>query len=247
MRPYLLPKPTLSHLCSRQLPGRSFHTVSERQDFMSWFRSNKRAKVRKTTEIIEDIESGKELDDSTKDSSSKMLKLDLTPDNIIGTRKVETVNLDDIPWNNWLSSKKVESPEELNQLITFSCKEVLNSNVTETEPFPDLATKFNFVKKLQSLSGYSIPDYELTVLNTPAEFKTYYMNNIISGKLLQYNEKEPDAIYLTKESFDQPNIRVTERVTSKSQKQKFSSILQEVQALKEKDTMEEIQRLRSEK
>ncbi|MCL6404057.1 hypothetical protein EXT66_22770, partial [Pectobacterium carotovorum subsp. carotovorum] len=129
----------------------------------------------------------------------------------------------------------------------LSCKEVLNSNVTETEPFPDLATKFNFVKKLQSLSGYSIPDYELTVLNTPAEFKTYYMNNIISGKLLQYNEKEPDAIYLTKESFDQPNIRVTERVTSKSQKQKFSSILQEVQALKEKDTMEEIQRLRSEK
>lgn len=247
MRPYLLPKPMVSHLYSRQISGRAFHTVSKKQDFMSWFRSKKQAKVRKTKEIIEDIESGKKIGDSKTESSSKLLTLDLTPDNIIGTRKVETVNLDDIPWNNWLSSKKVKSPEELNQLITLSCKEVLNSNVNETDSFPDLSTKFNFVKKLQSLSGYTIPDYELTVLNTPAEFKTYYMNNIISGKLLQFNEKEPDAIYLTKESFNQPNIRVTDRVTSKAQKQKFNSILQEVQALKERDTAEEIQRLRSEK
>ncbi|KAG0654947.1 hypothetical protein C6P44_000609 [Monosporozyma unispora] len=248
MKPYLLLRPMITQLYSRQLNGRTFHTISIQQDFMSWFRSKKQAqaKVRKTKEIIEDIESGKELDESTTESSSKILKLDLTPDNIIGTRRVETINLDDIPWNNWLSSKKVKTSEELDQVITIACKATLGGSISETEPFSDLVTKFNFVKKLQSLSGYTIPDYELTVSNTPAQFKTYYMNNIISGKLQQFNEKEPNAIYLTQDSFKEPNIRVTDRVISKSQEQKFNSILLEVQALKEKDTMNEIQRLRSE-
>lgn len=239
-----------THVCERQLlVRRNFSVIHKRENFMSWFRSRKKeeAKVRKTKEIIQDIESGKGIEDTTNgSSSSKILKLDLTPENIIGRRKEEKIDLmNDIPWNNWLTDQKVKTPEELDHVVNLSCKEVLGDNFNINDPFPDLNIKFKFVKRLQATSGYPISDYELTVLRTPVEFRDYYLKNIISGKLLQFNEKEPNAIYLTQKSFNQPNIRVVERVSSKVQKEKFNSILQEVEDLKEREARDEIQRLRS--
>lgn len=249
MRFLSLQKPIIVHIhvYSKQLYIRNFSTINKRENFMSWFRSRKKeeARIRKTKEIIYDIESGKSIDDPTRYTSSKILKLDLTPDNIIGKRKEEKIDLiNDIPWNNWLSNQRIKTLEELDKVINLSCKEILGENFNIKDTFPDLNVKFRFVKRLQSLSGYPISDYQLTILKTPNEFKNYYLENIVSGKLLQFNEKEPNAIYLTQESFNQPNIRVIERVSAKVQREKFNNILQEIENLKERESKDEIQRLR---
>lgn len=262
MKPSYLPTQVIKSVCQGKYINhpyrRTFHSTIRNEDFMSWFKTkkaeqNRAKKVKSTKEFIADIESGKQgidesgfqSDGSKTHSKQQLLKLELIPENFVGIRRVEKVLLEDIPWNSWKSVDKVTNQEGLDKVIIESCKDILNPGAKETDQFPDLITKFKFVKKLQSLSGYSVPDHELSKLTSPLQFKSYYNKNIISGKLLQFNEKEPNAIYLTKDDFKQPNIHLVETVTSKIQKQKFNQILKEVQSLKERETNKEIERLRS--
>ena len=233
----------LSHLCTYTLPRvstRHFHKSPISQDFFNWIkeRSKERAKKRQeaekqksTKDVMSEIEAGKEVEDS-----GSVTTLELIPENFIGTfdKARHTIPLETVPFNEWLPKVKVTTEEGLNEVLVKSYNQVYDTNVSTVSddklslPFTDLQKKFEFCKAIQQGLGYMISDYQLTVLQTPIAFRDYCLVELISGKLARFNEKEPNAIHLTNESYTAPNIRVMEDVSVRERKEGFESILAEV-------------------
>ncbi|CCK68342.1 mitochondrial 54S ribosomal protein mL50 MRPL13 KNAG_0A06880 [Huiozyma naganishii CBS 8797] len=234
---------------------RWFGSSATRQDFMSWFRRAKKEKalakepVRSTQEVMSDIESGKAIK-----GEAQIAKLDLTRENFIGKRVRKVPPLKEIPYNHWLSAKKVTKENELDTVLLDAynssvigvggAKIDAVTNAAFQSAFSDLATKFRFVKTLQCKTGHPISDYYLTVLSTPSQFKEYYMEAILSGKLAKFNEKEPNAIEIKADTYKAPNIHVNQEKTVGQQMSKFSKILREVKAMERAATEEALERAR---
>ncbi|SCU92162.1 LAFA_0F08438g1_1 [Lachancea sp. 'fantastica'] len=234
--------------------NRSLHVSARRSDFMSWFKrkqdSESKKTVRDTKEVIADIESG---ESKTKSSNSK---LKLSEDSFIGeeanaVHKAKlTALVAQVPFNNWLSSKKVTTAEALDQAIL----QALNGNksgavtsVTDDSlavPFSDLITKFHFTKALQASTGVLVPDYQLTRLKTPLEFRSFYLKEVVSGKLAKYKDAEPNAIDLDNSSHAADTVHVVKPVAPKDQRKKLSNILSEVEALERQSAKEALESAR---
>ena len=156
--------------------------------------------------------------------------------------KIENpISINEIPFNSWLSKQKVSKEEKLDLILKESLESAGMEGDTLDLEFPDLIKKFQFTKMLQAKTGYLIPDFQLTVLAKPSDFKTYFIDEILSGKLARFNEAEPNAIHLTKESYDAPNIylenTIEERdISGKQQRKKFNTILKQMHDLDEVKT-----------
>ncbi|CAN6626883.1 large ribosomal subunit protein mL50 [Trichomonascus vanleenenianus] len=75
-------------------------------------------------------------------------------------------------------------------------------------PLTDLRQRFEYTKQIQLALRVSIPDSVLSTLLTVGDIKEYYVRKV-SG--VELNEKEPDAVYLTQEQFnDLGNVRVVD-------------------------------------
>ena len=220
--------PRLNYLGAGSLlpSARQLHTTKVSSDFFSWFKSKKNqdqeptVPTKGTQELISDIEAGK-----TSKISNKQ-KLELIPENFIGeeegelAEKARAKQIKGVPFNRWLSAKKLEGT------------------------FPDLVIKFNFTKSLQASSGYLIPDYQLTILNTPAQFKNYICKEILSGKQARYKESEPNAIHLSSAQFTSPNIYIVPDVKPKAQKNTYRKIIREVNILEAESARRAIEQAR---
>ncbi|CCC67050.1 hypothetical protein NCAS_0A04920 [Naumovozyma castellii] len=214
-----------------------FHTTGSALNIMDWFRSNK-----KKEQLMETVASAtKEGVVASKD------KLELIPENFIGRKKNRkrakgtAIPFNEIPFNSWLSKQKVSKEEKLDLILKESLESAGMEGDTLDLEFPDLIKKFQFTKMLQAKTGYLIPDFQLTVLAKPSDFKTYFIDEILSGKLARFNEAEPNAIHLTKESYDAPNIylenTIEERdISGKQQRKKFNTILKQMHDLDEVKT-----------
>lgn len=227
------------------LRPRQLHTTKVTYDFFSWFKNKKKEEqqevvppTKDTKELISDIEAGK------KSKISNKQKLELIPENFIGIEEGEVAEkaraklIKKIPFNRWLSAKKVSDEAQLDNLLV-NCYNDSWTGTTITsasdsklcEPFPDLVTKFNFTKLLQARSGFLIPDYQITILNTPSQFRQYFCKEILSGKQSRLKESEPNAIHLTSDQFTSPNIYIIPEVKPKSQKEAYRKIVKEVNLL----------------
>lgn len=221
---------------------RSLHTTNVTSDFFSWFKKKKaeetESKVpsKDTSELMKEIESGKKSEVAT---NSQRLKL--TPDNFIGKepgqldREAHQKQVRETLFNNWISKEKVATERRLDELLVQSFNESYSgekisaaSDAKLDSSFPDLITKFKFTKFLQANSGCLIPDYKLTVLNRPSQFRKYFVDEILSGKQARYKDSEPNAIHLTQEQFASPNIYVVPDVDVKSQNKNYRKIIQDV-------------------
>ncbi|QEU58865.1 Mrpl13 [Kluyveromyces lactis] len=250
-------------LASRYVPvvrsSRQLTSSAVRADFLSWFRRNKNKDAgvvpvqpelqRDTKEVINEIESGK----TTAVKSSTVTRLELTDDDFVGidsSRRDELIRLqklDVIPFNEWLSQDKLSTEHQLEQVVLESYQETFGDVPTEEQlgkPFENLVNKFKFSKLLQCKSGHMIPDYELTRLQTPLEFKSWFEIKVLSGQLGKFKESEPNAIDLSNIKFP-PNVYVVPDVKPSVKKQKVKKILEEVAALEaqyERDAIEKAKR-----
>lgn len=229
----------LSQLASRQsklCSGRYIHTTAVSNDMFSWLRNRKnKAPVKSTKDVISDIEAGKDLSKNNENVTT----LELIPENFIGKfdKTKNVIPLDTVPYNKWMSSNKVASEEELNTILLQAYNETFGTNVASVtdeclgETFKDITQKFKFAKELQAKSGYLLSDYQFTVLLSPISFHKYYLREFVSGKASRYKESEPNAIHLTPESFNAPNIRVIEDIPAKAVRSKFRRIVKEVDTI----------------
>lgn len=224
---------------------RYLHRTAVNQDFFSWFSKKKKeplhvqdqALVRPTKEIISEVEKGQI---SKEDMTSSKIKLDLSPENFIGVTKHELKRqrekelMETIEIKQWLNDKRVETPEQLDQIIQNASQEV---GIESTAAFPDIKSRFLFAKGVQSQSGYEVPDHVLTSMKTGNDIKNYFNEEVFSGKLARFKASEPDAIHLTQESYQAPNIRVVDNsVPIKERKQKLKTILSTVKQLEAEQT-----------
>ena len=222
---------------------------------MSWFKRKQTAKpvvpVKDTKDVIVEIESGADKVDVPKN------RLKLTDDFFVGTaideanRKERQAQVQEIPFNSWLSASKVESPAAFDDIFLKAFNQThANASVHDIQDgslsnsFVDLTTKFRFAKLLQAASGFSVPDYQLTRFQTPIAFRAYFLKEVISGKLASFKESEPNAIDLNNDSYDASSIRVIKDVKVKQQKKTLSKILTEVEALERAATKEALERAR---
>lgn len=222
--------------------ARALHNTHTSADFFSWFKKKKAEEsepivpTKPTDELIKDIESGKK----TKPAINSQ-RLSLTKENFIGKepgfldRTVRQKLISEIPFNKWTSDKTALTERRLEEILVESYNDSFPGNKITTASngsldakFSDLVTKFHFTKLLQAKSGYLIPDYKLTVLNSPSQFKKYYLDEIVSGRQARFKESEPNAIHLTQEKFTSPNIYVVPDVNVKSQNKNYRKIMKEV-------------------
>lgn len=224
---------------------RSLHVSTVSQDFFSWFKDRKKKKVKSTKEVINELESGKDVSQSNEAATT----LDLTPNNFIGTfdKKRNVIPLETVPFNNWFNQNKIISEEEFDTVLLEAYNETFKTgvkNVTDnkfTESFNDIIQKFKFAKLLQAKTGYLLSDYQFTRLNSPMSFKNYYLKEFISGKSLRYKESEPNAIHLNQLSFKAPNINVIEDIPAKVKRRNFKKIIDEVDAIENRITKDAIE------
>ncbi|CDH12059.1 related to 54S ribosomal protein L13,mitochondrial [Zygosaccharomyces bailii ISA1307] len=225
----------------RTQSARRIHITARRGDFFSWFKT-KKEEVKDTKDIIKDIEAGKKV---ATDKGSR-IKLDLIPSNFIGEESLEVRKksqerrVNSVTFNKWLSRSKVATEQELDSIIDESMQATTNSSHSSVStPFVDLVTKFKFTKALQTKTGYMVPDYTITVATTPLQFKDYFMQEILSGKLRRFKESEPNAIDLSNKDYGSPNVHIVSDINFKKQKRKFGKIIKKVHAL-EHDNLKRI-------
>ena len=255
--------------CIRPLPQRSvwlsgykqkargIHSSAANGDFMSWFKRKKQEEhqepVKDTKQLIKDIEEGNN-EASSQSSSNSKNRLELIPENFIGEgsrrckrQKELKLAVSSAPFNQWLSRDKITSDNQLNDMILQATEKTLGK-VDQDVQFSDLVAKFQFTKFLQSKSGYLIPDYELTTLSTPLQFKRYIKEKILpsaNDPKLAYKEAEPNAIHPFSDNYAAPNIYVVNDVTSKEQKSKYDTIMKEIQKLEDDATRKALETARS--
>ncbi|CCE64180.1 hypothetical protein TPHA_0G03400 [Tetrapisispora phaffii CBS 4417] len=252
--------------CGKNLPSnfasrRLIHSSVVRGDMMDWFRKNKKDSIKPvedTKDIMRKIEEdgGAAVSAASQSESTKGKVMKLNADNFIGeeigyvdnrARKEAIAN---VRFNTWLTSHKVKDELEINEILISayneSVSDVSNAPVSEIsdavlkKDFDDLAFKFKFTKLLQSKTGYLIPDYLLTTMKTPLEFKDYFTQEILSGKQQRFKESEPNAIHLTNDTFKSKNIRVLEDVPGRFQKKTKNKVLSELYLLNSQLTNEKI-------
>lgn len=234
--------------------SRSFGSTAARPDFMSWFKRNKDTTpakpVKETKEIISEIESGRDL----KAERSTVTRLELSDENFVGIEASEAEKgnrleaLKSVSINKWLSEDKISTGQQLEQVILESYQETYNMVPTEkelSERFADLVSKFKFTKLLQSKSGYMIPDYQLTRLESPEQFRSWFEEKVLSGKLGKFNPAEPNAIDLSAIKFP-PNVYVAPDVKLSEKKEKINKIIGEVAAMEQEMERAAIERAKKE-
>ncbi|CAI4034765.1 hypothetical protein SMKI_11G2150 [Saccharomyces mikatae IFO 1815] len=255
--------------CARPLPqwsvalsaarqkARPIHSSATNRDFMSWFKRKKQEKhkepVKDTKQLIKDIEEGK-AEASSQSSFKSKNRLELIPENFIGEgsgrnkRQKELKHaVSTAPFNQWLTRSKITTENELNDTISQVAKTTLGKEDEDVQ-FPDLVAKFQFTKLLQAKSGYLIPDYKLTTLNTPLHFKIYIKEKIlgpVNNPKTAFKESEPNAIHPFSDNYTSPNIFVVEDISLKEQKSKYDTIMKEIQKLEDEATKKALATARS--
>ncbi|SCU94814.1 LADA_0G11496g1_1 [Lachancea dasiensis] len=232
----MLAQATVS-VCSK----RALHVSTRNYDFLSWFKNKQNAKnkepAKDTKQVIEDIESGRS---KTRQSANR---LKLTEDSFIGQelqvsdRARRGDLLQQVPFNIWLSSQKVRTSEALDRILLDTyVSTVPESTISKIEdpelalPFSDLSVKFQFTKSLQATTGIMVPDYQSTRLQTPLQFREFFLKEVLSGKA-KFNDAEPNAIDIDESFYGAESIHVVKTPAPKDQRQKLSKILSEVEAL----------------
>ncbi|CCH62683.1 hypothetical protein TBLA_0I00180 [Henningerozyma blattae CBS 6284] len=219
---------------------RSLASTAPRNDIFSWLYSKKNAKKsipkeeKDTKKIMKQIEEGKDTDRDA--DSGELLFLELKPENFIGEdqgmidSRIRKENKKPILTTSWLSKHKVKNEKAFDEILLSCYNETFNKdmkNITDTiltDNFPDLSTKFNFSKEIQKKSGYLISDYNVTLFNSPVDFRNYFRTEVFSGKLGLFKESEPNAIHLNSKSFNSPNIFVQSDVTFFKQKRNIKRL-----------------------
>lgn len=215
---------------------RRLHSATPARNLLDWFKKKGAKPVNSTKELIKSIESKKEIEETN------VTKLDLNDkDNIIGQHFIKPVSLESLSFNHWLSKDKLANEKQLDAFINEITKDL---NLQIDKPFPDILTRFKFFKKIQASTGYTLSDYQLTILTSPLSFKKYFVDNILSGKLLRFNIKEPNAIHISTETYNLPNVVVKESRPVREQKKILKQMLDEVKGLKETDIEQKINELK---
>ncbi|SCV01360.1 LAME_0G15720g1_1 [Lachancea meyersii CBS 8951] len=241
---------TVNHLNG----SRALHVSVKRSDFMSWFKRKQDGKSktvsRDTKEVIADIEAGE-----TKVSGTNT-KLKLNEEYFIG-EEAGAINkaqrqalITQIPFNEWLSPSKVATVKDLDHAL-LKAFSTLGGPIPESTtdkslelPFSNLIDKFHFTKALQASTGTLIPDYQLTRLQTPRELREYYLKEVISGKLANFKDAEPNAIELNSTSYSAENVHIINSVRPKDKKRKLSVIFSEVESLERQSAKEALESAR---
>ena len=191
---------------------RSLSTTARRSNMLSWFRTKKqemkKVVVQDTKSVMSDIESNGV---QVKESSDK-LTMKLIPENFIGTAiGVKEKYTGEVVFNKWLGDKA--NPKDLDTIVNDS----LIDGMAVEDTFADLKNKFDFTKNFQAKSGYMIPDYKITVLQTPLQFKEYLSNELdTEKKKLHYSSR---------------NINVIQSVKGRDQKKTYNKIINDLNML----------------
>ena len=138
--------------------------------------------------------------------------------------------------NTWLNTKKITTVEQLDEILLSSWKEIdASTKITNIEELVktelyDLNVRFQYFKKVQQQSGYSVSDLVLTGSSTIKILRSHFVHNVLSREAMSYNEKLPNALHLDENSFkDLPNVVIDKEIKRKDIKKKFNKLLKQVE------------------
>lgn len=216
--------------------ARAIHTTRPSLGFMDWlsFKKEEKVKQESTQDVIKKVEEDKV--EVTKVDKIEFIGVDADPrDSMTLGERLKGFHI-----QHWLNKDKVSSLEALDNILITSFNELTNKQVSDLSEIvlDDLQLRFEYTTKVQSLTGYIIPDFILTKASSADVLQKYFINQVFSGKILK---KDPESLShkeLQNAGFTSSNVYVHTPVSNTAAKKKYKSLLKK--AKKE-------QELRSEK
>jgi hypothetical protein len=205
--------------------ARTLHTSTVRLDLFSFFRKTKvpeeRALVKpqKTSEVM------KQLADDTKQSERPKLRMLGTPP-VDNSWELENRGFAVNPWPVRtvapnLTLEKVE--EALRNAYETVIGGKADANIGEISLL-NLRTRFDFIKHVNKVLKVAIPDVEISKMSSIADVGQYYTKRVINR---EFNEWEPEAIYLKPEDFEGYNVTIVDAQAERAKiRDKRKSLLQ---------------------
>lgn len=180
--------------------------------------------VKKTKEIMKELENS----DSKSAERVNLRVLATPPDPEIEWNKKKNgfeVNPWPLRYNNAkLSSEEVDSALKTAFQSVFQ-KDGADEATLASHSLADLNLRFKFVKEVSRILDIAIPDKVLSTSITIGGIKQYLHDNVVG---VQFDEKNPEAIYLDPKNYQGLNISFYDKKAEISkQKQRFTEAYQQ--------------------
>lgn len=203
-----------------------------RQNLFDFFRKNKvienepKVPVKKTKEIMKELENT----DSKSTERVNLRVLATPPDPEIEWNKKKNgfeVNPWPLKYNNArLTSQEVDSALKTAFQSTFNGSEAQAADGADLASYSlsDLNLRFQFAKEVSRVLDIAIPDKVLSTSITIGKIKQYLDDKVVG---VQFDEKNPEAIYLDPKNYQGLNITFYDKKADISkQKQRFTEAYQ---------------------
>lgn len=227
---------------SQPILARHLHTSRATQDLFDFFRRKKISEtttpsanaVEKTKDVMKKLEEGGKTgaEASEKDADiGKSRKLRILGAPVVEDAwQTEKVKFAFRPWPLQQTNKDRTSEDVTAAIANLSVADINAS-------FSSIDEKFSFVKNIGKELRVSIPDPVVSRLNSVAEFQAYLCENVVDR---EFDERQPDAIYLDAKDFEGTNISIKDAITERyNKKQKFRDALRQAKR-EEKRTQDEL-------
>lgn len=209
---------------------RSLHTSSSRSDLFSFFRKTKvpmepgkelkPTKPQKTSEVMKELVSDK------KDKKRSNLRIIGAPP-ADDSWELENNGFQVNAWPVTTVAPKLTS-QQVDEALKNAYDTVIgeNTQVSLSErSLLDLNTRFNFIKHVNKDLKVAMPDSEVNNVNVIGDVEKYYKKRVIDK---EYNEWEPEAIYLKQEDFEGYNVTIIDAQADRAKRrEKRASLLRE--------------------
>lgn len=206
------------YICRAHMP-RAIHTFSARSDLFSFFRKTKvpepvaapPPKPKKTAEVMNELAS-----DSKKVGRPKLRVLGEPP--VDNSWEQENNDFEVNAWPVKTIAPKLtaaEVDEAVKRAYNSIVKGIPSGGDIGDTSLLDLKTRFAFTKYVNQVLKVAIPDAELNTITSVGDVENYYKRKVIDK---EFNEWEPEAIYLKPEDFQGYNVTI---IDAKAERKKL--------------------------
>ncbi|KAH3680575.1 hypothetical protein WICMUC_000249 [Wickerhamomyces mucosus] len=229
----------LTRNISRYNQLKLIHTTSKNLGFMDWFnykkeqeqqiKNNNKTAVEKPqniNEVISNVE-------NNQIEFKKVEKIEF-----IGKikNKIQLIPIDErlngFKIDHWLNKEKILKLQDFEKLLIDTYNELIDDekiNQLDQINLIDLQLRFNYTLKIQSKSGYLIPDFILTKISTGKDLFDYFKDKKIIVNSNEINSiskfQNPLHLNLSNLKFTAQNISIETSINSKQRKSNFKKLL----------------------
>lgn len=222
---------------------RLIHTSRPVLGFMDWldFRKSEKKKEPKpapTSEVIKKAEEGEI--EVQKVQKIEFIGKDVDPRELLPI----STRLKGFTVKHWLNSNKVSDPQQLDEILIKSFKQVTGKEVSSPSEIilDDLELRFKYTTKVQEQTGYIIPDYVLTKASNAKVLQEWFIKQVFTGKIFKKVADSLSTEELKTLGFDSSNIHIHTSVSDGDAKKKYRKLVKKAkkaQSIKTEQLIEE--------